>query len=131
MVMMTKRGPKPFVSKNKDPAPLRTQEKRTPAEAGAPKSYGSRRLVIAIPTGVISVPPIRITGNNRLSAEPIAVVVGVIPGTVCPDPHAVAEDPMTVQVAEFVTVMLREVLALPIVTLPIVPMARPTIEVAA
>src|SRR4029434_2015331 len=45
---------------------------------------------------VIAAPPIRTPRNEGLSAQPPTIVVGVVIGTVNPDPNTVPKYPMTV-----------------------------------
>src|SRR5262245_20136757 len=76
------------------------------------------RNLVVIPTGVIAVPPIGVAGDDRLATEPIAVVGGIVIRTVGPDPYAIPEDPMALELV----VVAVNVLAFPIVLpLPIVP----------
>ena len=64
------------------------------------------RGLVVTDAGVIARPPIGAAGGVRSLAKPGAVVaVGVVVGTVDPDPDAVPEDPMTAMVVEVVAVV--------------------------
>jgi hypothetical protein len=77
------------------------------AKKEAPRKWGPfwsfARLVIAYAI-VIATPPIGASGDEGLSAQPPAIVVGVVIGTVNPDPHAIHEYPMTMMEAVKVVV---------------------------
>ena len=55
---------------------------------------------------VIAAPPIRTPRNEGLSAQPPTIVVGVVIGTVNPDPNTVPKYPMTVMKAVKVVVVV-------------------------
>jgi len=75
---------------------------RKPRESGA--SLGPvRRLVIAH-TIVIAMPPIGAPGDASLTAQPPAVVIGVIVWPPIPHPHAIDEYPMATMEAVKVVV---------------------------
>jgi hypothetical protein len=74
--------------------------------------------LVVVPTGVIAFPPIGVTGGDGPTTEPIAVVRSIVPGTIDPDPRAIPEYPMTI---ELIVVVAVSVLAFPIVfALPVV-----------
>src|SRR5262245_29296232 len=70
------------------------------------------RNLVVIPTGVIAVPPVGVAGDDRLATEPIAFVGGIVIRTVGPDPYAIPEDPMALELV----VVAVNVLAFPSVT---------------
>src|SRR5262245_3496613 len=55
---------------------------------------------------VIAAPPIRTPRNEGLSAQPPTIIVGVVIGTVGPDPNTVPKYPMTVMEPVKVVVMI-------------------------
>jgi hypothetical protein len=78
--------------------------KKAPRKSGA--FLTAVGLVIADAV-VIAAPPIRAPGDEGLSAQPPAIVVGVvIAGAVDPDPYAIPEDPMATPVVKVVVVIM-------------------------
>ena len=63
------------------------------------------RLIVAY-TGIVPAPPITVASVAGSLQEPITVVIiSVVPGTIGPDPDAVAEYPMTMAVIEIATMV--------------------------
>ena len=79
---------------------------RKPRESGA--FLGPVRRLVISHTIVIAMPPIGAPGDASLTAQPPAVVIGVIVGPPIPHPHAIDEYPMATMEAIKVVVALRE-----------------------
>jgi hypothetical protein len=54
---------------------------------------------------VIALPPIRASSVESPHAQPSAIVIGVV-GTIDPDPHAIAEDPMATAMVKVVVMIV-------------------------
>jgi hypothetical protein len=80
---------------------------------------------------VIATPPIWAPRNDGLSAQPPTIVVGVVIGTVGPDPNTVPKYPMTVmepvKVVVMIVVALRKATVIePITVAMVVALDKPT-----
>jgi hypothetical protein len=83
------------------------------------RDVGFTPALIVISTGVVAVPPIGITSGDCPTTEPIAVAGGIVIRSVDPDPRAIAEYPMPLELVVVVAVYVLAfpiVLALPVVT---------------
>ena len=63
------------------------------------------KLVIA-DAGVIAAPPVTASGSLRAAEQPRTIIAGVVIRAIDPNPNAVAEDPVTIEVVELVVVMV-------------------------
>ena len=74
----------------------RPSDKKSPAKSGACNNAGNVGLVVAN-AEVIPPPPIRAAGDFGPIHEPSAIVASVIVWPVNPNPHAVAEDAVPIE----------------------------------
>jgi hypothetical protein len=106
----------------KDPASHQypTQQKAPANERGLLLGELTHADLVIAHAVVIATPPIGAPSDKGLSAQPPAVVIiGIVIGTVDPDPHAIAEYPMTMMEAVKVVAALREAAVLePVAAIP-------------
>jgi hypothetical protein len=76
--------------------------------AEALRSHHVTRWLVVANAGVVARPPIGAAGGVSLLAEPPAIVaIGIVVRTIDPDPHAIAEDPMAMDVAIMIAAAFR------------------------